>query len=156
MTMVPLIHITRDKWKASHPDTMVLLPDTPFQDRYRPVSIGVFNQREAEFGDDRLAANDLVIGVEIEGYPLEEIQRLGGVVNDTPAGQPIVVIYDDIAQVGLAYSRVSGDLILEYYDSGVDGFELRDKETDSVWDHQGRALSGSLAGASQQDCLRCF
>ena len=116
------------------------------------MSIGVFNQREADFGDGRLAANALVIGVEIEGqfkgYPLEEIKGRGGVVNDTLAGQPIVVIYDDIAQVGLAYSRISGDLILEYYNPSIDGFELRDKETDSVWDHQGRALSGSLAGTS--------
>ena len=85
MTMLPLVHITWGEWKASHPDTMVLSPDTPFQDRYRPVRIGVFNQREAKFGDGRLAANALVVGVEVEGqfkgYPLEELRNVGGKVD---------------------------------------------------------------------------
>ena len=152
MTFIPLIHITWGEWKAAHPRTMVLSPDTPFQDRYGPVRIGVFNQREADFGDDRQAANALVVGVEVggqfKGYPLEELQKAGGVVNDMLAGQPLVVIYDDNARVGLAYSRVTGDLALEFYNSGVQGFELRDRQTESVWDQQGRALSGAMAGTS--------
>lgn len=152
MTMLPLVHITWEEWKTSHPDTMVLSPDTPFQDRYGPVRIGVFNQREAGFGDGRLAANALVVGVEVEGqfkgYPLEELRNVGGVVNDTLAHQPIVVIYDDVAQVGLAYSRVLGDKVLEFDTSGTHGLELRDKETQSIWNRQGTALSGPLAGIS--------
>ncbi len=122
MAMLPLVHITWEEWKASHPDTMVLSPETPFQNRYGPVRIGVFNQREAEFGDGRLAANVLVVGVDLDGqfkgYPLEELRNVGGVVNDTLAGQPIVVIYDNVAQVGLAYSRVLGDKVLDFVKSG--------------------------------------
>ena len=152
MTMVLLIHTTWGEWEASHPDTMVLSPDTPFRDRSRPVRIGLFNQREAVFGDDRLAANSLVVGVEtngqFKGYPTDELQAAGGVVNDTLVGQPIVVIYDDMARSGLAYSRVLGDITLEFYNSGTTGFELRDKLTESLWDRQGKALSGPLAGAS--------
>lgn len=152
MAMLPLVHITWGEWKSSHPDTMVLSPDTPFRDRYGPVRIGVFNQREAAFGDGRLDANTLVVGVEVEGqfkgYPLEELRDAGGVVNDTLAGQPIVVIYDEVAQVGLAYTRVTGDTVLEFDTSGTNGLQLRDKQTQSVWDRQGRAISGLLAGTS--------
>ena len=152
MSIVLLLHIAWGEWKASHPDTMVLSPDTPYQDRYGPVRIGVFNQREAEFGDARLAANALVVGVEVEGqfngYPLEELRNVGGVVNDTVAGQPIVVIYDYVAQLGLAYSRVSGNKVLEFNTSGTHELELRDKETQSIWDLQGRASSGPLIGTS--------
>ncbi len=152
MMMLPLVHITWEEWKTSHPDTIVLSPDTPFQDRYGPVRIGVFNQREATFGDGRLAANALVVGVEVQGqfkgYPLEELRDVGGVVNDTLAGQPIVVIYDELAQVGLAYSRAMGDKILEFETSGTNGLDLRDRETQSLWDRQGRATSGTLAGTS--------
>ena len=152
MTMLPLVHITWEEWKVSHPDTMVLSPDTPFQQRYGPVRIGVFNQREAGFGDARLDANALVVGVEVnghfKGYSVKELANEGGVVNDTLDGQPIVVFYDDVAQVGLAYSRALGDRILEFEATRTTRLEIRDKETNSIWDHQGKASSGSLAGAS--------
>ena len=151
MNIVQLLHMTWGEWKTTHPTTMVLSPDTPFQNRYGPVRIGVFNQREADFGDERLPANALVVGVEVngqfKGYPLDDLQSVGGVVNDELDGVPIVVIYDDNAKVGLAYSRRVNEQVLQYYNSHVQGFELRDNETDSTWDVQGRALSGTLVGS---------
>ena len=79
LTMIPMFHMTWGDWKSSHPETTVLSPDTPFQDRYRPVTIGRFNPREASFGDDRLAANALVVGVEVnghfKGYPLKSCEK---------------------------------------------------------------------------------
>ena len=152
MTMVPVPQMTWKDWMLLHPDTKVLSPDTPFQRRYRPVRIGVFNPREARFGDDRLAANALVVGVEVNGqfkaYPLEELQRAGGVVNDTLADEPILVIYDNDVQIGLAYSRVTESGTLEFYNASTQGLEMRDRQTDSTWDPQGRAVSGSLAGTT--------
>ena len=150
MAIVIVPHVTWAEWKAAHPTTVVLSPDTPFKDRYRSVRIGVFNQREASFGDDRLDANALVVGVEVEeqfkGYPLEQIELAGGVVNDTLASQPILVIYDAAAQTGLAFSRDINGELLEFYNAAPQGFELRDRETDSLWDRSGRAISGPLAG----------
>ena len=64
------------------------------------------------------------------------------------ASQPVVVIYDDNAQTGLAYSRLVNGQVLEFYNSEAQGFKLRDRQTDSVWNLQGRALSGTLAGTS--------
>ena len=147
-----MLHITWSEWKESHPDTMVLSPETPFRDMYRTVPIGVFNQGEALFGDARLQANTLVVGVEtggqFKGYPLDALQKAGGAVNDVLASQPVVVIYDDNAQTGLAYSRLVNGQVLEFYNSEAQGFKLRDRQTDSVWNLQGRALSGTLAGTS--------
>ena len=152
MELIPMLHITWGEWKESHPDTMVLSPETPFRDMYRTVPIGVFNQGEALFGDARLQANTLVVGVEtggqFKGYPLDELQKAGGAVNDVLASQPVVVIYDDNAQTGLAYSRLVNGQVLEFYNSEAQGFKLRDRQTDSVWNLQGRALSGTLAGTS--------
>ena len=152
MSYVPLSQITWGEWKATYPGSLVLSPDTPFQDRYGPVSIGVFNRREAQFGDDRLAANSLVIGVEVreqfKGYPLEELLEAGGVANDTLAGEPIVVIYDGEAQTGLAYSRVVGGQVLEFYNAAGEGLHLLDRQSGSEWDRLGRAVSGPLSGAS--------
>ena len=152
MTMVPSPQMTWGEWKESHPGTMVLSPDTPFRSRYRPVRIARFNQREATFGDDRLAANALVVGAEVngeyKGYPVEVLNEAAGVVNDLMDGLPIVVIYDEYAQTGLAFSRQADGRVLEFYNASERGFELRDRQTGSTWDHQGRAISGPLAGTS--------
>ena len=150
LAILPLVHARWDSWKNSHPNTMVLSPDTLFRDKYGPVSIGVFNPREAVFGDNRLAANDLVVGVEVggqfKGYSLKTLRDVGGVINDTLAGQPIVVTYDETAQTGLAYSRLSDGLVLECEVSEINGFWLKDKETQSIWNQRGRASAGPLRG----------
>ena len=152
LDMVPLPQMTWGEWKASHPDTLVLSPDTPFRNRYRQVRIGRFSPQEAEFGDGRLRANALVVGVEVagqfKGYPVDELREVGGVINDTLAGEPIVVIYDGDSQTGLAYNRVVDGQVLELYNAASPGVEIRDRQTESLWDRQGQAFSGTLAGVS--------
>ncbi len=152
MIIFPTLQMTWGEWKGLHPDTKVLSPDTPFRERYRSVSVGSFNSREALIGDDRLDSNTLVVGVEVDGqfkgYPLKELEAAGGVVNDLLAGQPILVIYDKTAETGLAYSRVLGDQVFSFYNGEPGGFEVLDRETDSSWDTHGGAVSGPLAGES--------
>ena len=148
LTLIAVPHMTWGDWRAFHPDTTVLSPDTPFQDRYRPVQIGVFSRQEDLFGDDRLASNALVVGVEVDdlfkGYSVEALPEVGGVVNDTLASQPIVVLYDDVARTGLAFSRAVDGQLLEFYNAVSQGFELRDRQTQSLWDREGRSISGPL------------
>ena len=150
LDMIPMPQMTWAEWREAHPDTLVLSRDTPFQDRYRVVRIGVFNPNEAVFGDDRLASNDLVVGVELDGsfkgYPLEELSRAGGVVNDTLGGQPVLVVYDAEAQTGLAYSSIVDGRALEFLNAGDGGFAIADRQTGSRWNAQGEAVSGPLEG----------
>ena len=152
LTLIAVPHMTWGDWRAFHPDTTVLSPDTPFQDRYRPVQIGVFSRQEDLFGDDRLASNALVVGVEVDdlfkGYSVEALTEVGGVVNDTLASQPIVVLYDDVARTGLAFSRAVDGQLLEFYNAASQGFELRDRQTQSLWDREGRSISGPLVGTT--------
>ncbi len=152
MAMVPLPQMTWGDWKRSCPDTMVLSPDTAFANRYRPVQIARYNRREDSFGDDRLAANALVIGVEVDGrfkgYPADELQKAGGVVNDVFSDRPLLILYDSGAQPGLAYARVVNGQVLQFYNAASQGFELRDRETQSLWELQGRAIEGSRAETS--------
>lgn len=152
MTMVPIPQMTWAQWLAQHPATLVLSPDTPFRNRYRPVTIGVFNQSEALFGDARLPANALVVGVEVDGrfraYPVEQLPLASGIVNDQMGAQPILVFYDPSARTGLAFSRLVDGQVLEFYNAYPEGFQLRDRQTDSLWDLTGHAVAGPLAGAS--------
>ena len=150
LEMIPIPQTTWGQWKADFADTLVLSPDTPFQDRYvRPVQIGVFNPNEAIYGDDRLPSNTLVVGVEVDGvfkgYPISELELAGGVVNDTLASHPIVVVYDPAARTGVAYLRELDGQTLEFYNVSEDGdgYELRDRATGSLWDVHGRAVVGA-------------
>ncbi len=148
LKMIPIPQTTWGQWKAGHEGTLILSPKTKFQDRYvRPLQIGVFNPYEAVFGDDRLPSNALIVGVEVEGsfkgYPLEELESAGGVVNDTIAGRPVVVVYDSHAQTGVAYLRDVRGQTLEFYNAGKSGFEIRDRDTNSLWDVHGRTAEGA-------------
>ena len=149
MAMIPAPQMTWGEWRTLNPDTSVLSPDTPFADRYRPVRIGRLGGTEQLFGDDRLPPNTLVVGVEVGGqfraYPVEELRRVGGLVNDTLSGQPILVLFDPGSEMGLAFSRLVDGQTLHFYDTSEEGLELRDGETDSEWDLLGQGGSGPLA-----------
>ena len=152
LEMIPIPQTTWGQWKADYADTLVLSPDTPFQDRYvRPVRIGVFNPNEAVYGDDRLPSNTLVVGVEVngvfKGYPISELEKAGSVVNDTVGGQAIVVFYDTGSRTGVAYLRQIDGQTLEFYNASGDGFEIRDRETGSLWDVHGRTADGAYGEA---------
>ncbi len=152
LNIIPIPQTTWGQWKADYADTLVLDPDTPFQDRYaRPVQIGVFNPNEAIYGDDRIPSNTLIVGVEVEGvfkgYPLSELEEAGFVVNDTVGGQPIVVFYDSAARTGVAYLRQFDGQVLEFYNVSEDGHEIRDRETGSLWDVHGRTVEGAYGEA---------
>ena len=152
LNMIPIPQTTWGQWKADYAETLVLSPDTPFQDRYvRPVRIGVFNPNEAVYGDDRLPSNALIVGIEVEGvfkgYPLDELESAGGVVNDSISGRPVVVLYDSDAQTGVAYLREIDGQTLEFYNVGKDGYEVRDRQTDSLWDVHGRTVEGAYGEA---------
>jgi hypothetical protein len=162
LNMIPIPQTTWGQWKADYAETLVLSPDTPFQDRYvRPVRIGVFNPNEAVYGDDRLPSNALIVGIEVEGvfkgYPLDELESAGGVVNDSVAGRPIVVFYDSDAQTGVAYLREIDGQTMEFYNVGKDKYEVRDRQTDSCcgmfMDAQSRAPTGKPGSNS---CRRSY
>ncbi len=150
LKMMPMPQMTWGDWKSSHPDTLVLSPNTPFSDRYRAVNIGTFNPGEAIYGDNRLDANALVVGVEVggefKGYPTAELAWTGGLVNDILAGQPILVVYDDASQTGLAYSTLVEGSPLEFDIAENGSFSVTDRQTGSTWDAQGRATAGELSG----------
>ena len=151
MEVVPMPQMTWRDWRALHPRTMVLSPDTEYSSRYRTPRIGAFDRGEAQFGDDRLAPNSLVVGVEVDGqfkgYDVQDLRKAGAVVNDTLGLEPIVVLYDSATRTGIAYSREVDGQVLEFHSARQDRFDLRDRGTDSFWDSNGRAVDGPLVGA---------
>ena len=153
--MVPMPQMTWGQWRAAHPSTLVLDPDTPFRSHYEsPVRIGMAGRSESMYGDGRLPSNARVVGVEamgqFTGFPIEVVDSEAGVVNALVGGVPVVVVYDAQSQTGIAYSRTLDQAILAF-DAGrsrAGVLRLVDRESGTTWDVEGNALSGPLTGNS--------
>lgn len=100
-----------------------------------------------------VAPHDLVLGIHVEGearaYP-EHLLDFHQVVNDEVAGIPVVLFWDPIAGLPMAFERKLGQRTLTF---GVAGLVYQshclfyDRETESLWlSQQGRAIAGPLAG----------
>jgi len=154
MKIIALPQMTWGEWKRAHKDTLVLSNNTTFKNQYRRFPIGDFDPREALYGDKRLPANALVVGVEVNGqykaYPVDALSKAAGILNDEINSLPIVVFFDASAKTGLAYSRVVGGKVLEFAPSETNASQLKDKATGNLWDLQGRCVSQGCEGASLQ------
>lgn len=116
------------------------------------MRIGIPGRDEAQYGDDRLPSNALVVGVEVQGdfvgFPIDLVHAEGGAVNAEVGGESVVVIYDAHSQTGIAYSRTVEGRSLVFEGSADAPLKMKDIESDSSWDVHGKAVSGSLAGVT--------
>ena len=94
-----------------------------------------------------------VIGVALEGgaqaHPVHLLEH-HQVVNTEIGGVPLVVSYDPLTGIPMAYRRTVDGKVLRFGVSGLiynAQFLLYDRETESLWaQYEGRAVSGPLAG----------
>lgn len=96
-------------------------------------------------------------GEDIRAYAIRDLTR-HEVVNDIIGGEPIFAAYCILADLGAIYKRTYGEKVFTfavsgytYYDpeiwSGLDGFILWDRETESLWwPLIDKAVSGPLKG----------
>lgn len=155
MEIRPLVHTTWGEWVALHPETLVPIWDTGFQDRYRDVDpgrggVGDRFRQTLLNEDDRLPDGELVLGAVIGDtsrvYVLGELPQRLTVVADELAGYPVAVFADPSNDFALAFSAV------------VDGeqltFEVADgtivDEGGSEWDLSGAAVAGPRQGTRLQ------
>jgi hypothetical protein len=153
MEFIPILLNTWEDWRDLYPGTVVLSDDTPFRSRYRDVEVGMPNPRGGEdllYGDDRLKAEELVLGVMTEesyaAYPLFELSETDGVVNDTIDQLPIVVFYDAESNSATAFSRMIDGREAEFELVGSDPFLARDSLTNTTWSITGVGVSGAAEG----------
>lgn len=165
LEQLPSFHMTWEEWKKAHPNTDVMLaPDDP---HHRDARHG--HGREEVFGrpgmdpplaktitgsfDHRYPENELVLGINIDAglraYPLLEVKREGGVVNDRLGDLDLVVFQgpkDD--QVTLAaYTREVEGRSLNFVRKEE---QFYDQETNSTWSIEGKAIAGELQGQQLQ------
>ena len=105
LAVLPLVLTSWSQWRRRHPDTRVLDVNTGHMRRYEVgatygayfasphLMFPVWRQSRA------LPNKARIFALQIEGvakaYPLDELNRAGGVVNDTLGGRSLVVVYGD-------------------------------------------------------------
>ena len=144
------------EWKELYPDSRVLSRDTgsnrpygadPYGDYYTnsDVLFPVLNR------DDRLGLKEIVVGLENKeqhkAYKLQEIENKK-VINDQVNGKPIALFslypfmirgYDPIVEDG-------EQKIALQFNYNAENNKFIDKQTGSVWNFEGKAISGQMKG----------
>jgi thiol-disulfide isomerase/thioredoxin len=114
---------------------------------YKSDNVNTFG---TPFADERLAAKTTIWGVELNGTAkayLPEAVAQWGALNDELGGEPILVLWDSEREMIRFFSRRLAERALRFnYRDG----QIIDTETQSLWDADGQAQSGPLAGAQLQ------
>jgi hypothetical protein len=144
------------EWKELYPDSKVLSRDTgsnrpygadPYGDYYTnsDVLFPVLNR------DDRLGLKEIVVGLENKeqhkAYKLQEIENKK-VINDQVNGKPIALFslypfmirgYDPIVEDGEQKIELQ-------FNYNAENNKFIDKQTGSIWNFEGKAISGQMKG----------
>ena len=158
LEVVPALHTTWERWKELHPDTLVLDNAGGYQYDgydfyYTNSAAGVIGETRT---DDRLYKKEFVVGLLIDGqakaYAFGDLSDQP-VVNDSFAGQELVVTFEPRTATGGTFSReVAGRTLtfqpIDSPDSADSGSPLMvDNETGSRWLMlTGEAIDGELMG----------
>ena len=158
----PVYHdeLTFALWKQEQPNGRVLRPDENIAQagKYAPAN---WEQRMSQVPvtssvvpDKVLDQRALVVGVRVntvaKAYPLEAL-RQQNLILDELDGVPIFLVIGEDKQSVRAFERTVDGRKLEFFlKPNANEFSLVDAETGTVWDFQGKAVSGALQGKQLQ------
>lgn len=165
-----LLDTTWGSWKRLHPETVVMSPDTPYQQFYKPKSTPEprgypafprsYFRPTVTRTDRRIPPFDKILAVTLteEGkaeaealhraYPVAALKAAGSVINDTLGTTPLVVLLepDTLTASALARTLDGKTLTFEARKSEGDRVAFYDKETGTRWNIEGLGEEGPLAG----------
>jgi hypothetical protein len=152
-------HTTWGAWRRDHPTTDAMAPDPRFK-------MGYFARSQSRSGDPllpptfpetiqsrdpRLPLETLLLGVRVGGharaYPYVRLAKGAGVVEEPLGDVPLTVWYDPAQRSAAAFDARSDGKTLHFTRTEQAGAtRFRDGETGTLWDLEGRAVSGPGAG----------
>ncbi len=160
LKLIPVDLMTWGAWKELYPDTLVLSEETGFDHDYDVLPSGVsytdWQKSDRIFHplmkitDTRFRARETVLGVQVgdvfKAYPFSNLGELA-VLNDEINGEPVLILFDSKSQIASALSRRVGENILKFEQTAEGGeVMIRDENTGSVWDLEGRAITDGMDG----------
>lgn len=154
---LPAATMTWQEWVDLYPDTRILSRNLGFdrtqnytRDPFQGYDRAVDSLRfpfpvSTERIDSRLRPAEIVLSVRVgdkeKAFPLGLIGDAA--VNDTVAGEPVVVFSREQGPIGSAFSRVVDGRTLTFR---LEGDRITDVQTGTSWDRSGTAVEGELAG----------
>ncbi len=154
LDLVPFDVITWGDWKKLYPDTLVLTTDTGHLRSYATDPYGNYYTESrimfpVENKDDRMHPKEIILGFNhndiYKAYKQSDVE-LNIVINDIVGDTPIVLV-SYFSENSRAFDRTVNEDILD--------FEFRDSKvidvkTNSEWNYDGLAISGTLQGEQLQ------
>jgi hypothetical protein len=162
LKLLPVVETTWSAWQKLHPDTRVVAgASSSYQvypyGNYRTddnyLLFGLFPDITDNFNSFSTVFNtkDRVLGVRLAGeskaYPFD-VMGSRQVIHDQVGGVDLAVVWDRGTRLAIPFAREVSDQILsfEVVESGGFPFHIRDVETNTVWNLNGLAIEGPLAG----------
>ncbi len=154
---IPLGWTTWERWRAAHPQTVVLSTETGFFRAYGTDPYGSYDRSGTYYdsggpffpvmaSDQRFAPKHVVIGVKANGAVLAiskaAIQR-SRAVNTVLGGIPLIALWGEPLAAVRVFGRRAGSDTLTFR---PDGKGFMDDRTSSVWTAMGRCRQGRLVG----------
>ncbi len=163
LPVLPVVQSTWAAWKAMHPETTVVSFNTGFNRNYDVYPYGDYDQVDntrllfpQTTIDPRLPLKENVLGIVHEGvaraYSMSQMAAVAPrlAVNDDVNGLPVLVVFDRASSLAIPFDRTASATgeVLDLELAGDEGFpfRLRDRQTGSLWDLNGVAVEGPLAG----------
>jgi len=154
---IPCRHVFWREWLRDHPETEAMADEERYRQRYysaEAVRRGVSHFPSRFLGtiqtrSKRLSLSDLCYGVKTQAaaraYPFDVLASIDqGVVNDIVGDVPVVIVFDWKTRSTVGHGRRLEETVLRF--ERTDDGLLRDTTTGSVFNRDGFAVSGSLAG----------
>jgi hypothetical protein len=160
LKLIPVDLMTWGAWKELYPDTRVLSEDTGFDHDYDflPSGNSYTDSQKSDRGshgmpkitDTRFRARETVLAVQVgdvfKAYPFSNLGELA-VINDEINGEPVLILFDSKSKIASAFSRKVKENVLKLEEKTEGGeMMIRDKNTGSVWDFEGRAIADEMKG----------
>jgi hypothetical protein len=146
--------LTFGTWKRENPNGRVLRPDEKVlaEQKYESSDwenqVGKMPVRIARKLDDILEPRTLVVGIIVnntaKAYPFSALEKQSPIV-DSIGGKDVLVVLGEDRKSVRVFGRTMGGKTLEFFVDPASP-RLMDAETGSVWDFEGNAISGTLAG----------
>lgn len=151
LSMVPIVEMQWERWKALHPDTKVVSSRTPYARDYRESN---YPYRDYERpGNDRVLFD---MPIDDRRPPKERVLGIpsdsGGVALpfgalDTAPARVVTVAVGGTEKTVFWSRRAQGAMAFETSAAfSVDGKKIVDDETGSTWTIEGRAVAGPRKG----------
>ncbi len=107
LELIPTTYTTFESWAKQYPNSLILSTDTGFKKDYTKTPYQKYVSSDkllfpVSFESDILNKKDKVIGIEVDGkfkaYPLKNLEKSEGVIQDIFNGQELNILYDKTAK----------------------------------------------------------